>query len=216
VLHKLKVKTLYVKRRALEDGSDTFAALYRLMVYQGIDLRPTLGDFPFFEYEPGLPFDYDLDQAKNQPNRGTVHIIQNYLKEFRLPMLGWNEPFLNMDTWSANVNVKDATLWFLSPRWREKSRVDWKRVFDSVEGKKYFIGFDKDWDAFKKTVGPVQRIVTDDLMDMARLIRDARALYTNQSVALTIAQGLGKPYWLEVKPGKSNTLFYTRNEHVLL
>jgi hypothetical protein len=69
--------------------------------------------------------------------------------------------------------------------------------------------------AFKSKYGFLPYLKTDDMLDVALLVDDAQAVYCNQSSTLALAQSLGKTYYLEPKPQKTNCLLYTQNENIL-
>lgn len=211
-MHALGVKRLYVKKRALENGSDTYTALKALIELQGIECLPTDGEYDFYQYEPGLQFDYDLDQARKQPNRGGNHIMISFMKQFGTFKPTWREPWLKeikSDEWEPFSIIS------LTPRWRNDSKVDWAKVLKSITGDVVFIGFDQDWKSFCDKYGCIAPLGTKDLLEVAQIVNAAKAIYCNQSPVLTIAQSLGKEYWCEFKPYRTNTILGTKNEHTL-
>jgi hypothetical protein len=234
ILHKLGVKRLYVKQVALEDGSDTYTALRDLIQLQGIECLPTDGAYPLHEFEPGLQFDYNLDNSRRQMNRGHNHIIRSFMQEFGVFIPTWREPWLIIDNepsvlpghrtmdndtlgtdWKPTFVSEPYALISVTPRWRDGSRVDWRKIYEAIPPPVYFIGFGTDWMTFTEEYGSLPWIATPTLLDAARVIRDASTVYLNQSSLLTIVQGLGKNYWLEHKPFRTNTLLGTKNERLL-
>lgn len=221
VLHQLGVKQLYVKQVALEDGGDTYTALRDLIELQGIQCLPTLGGMPFGVYEHALEFDYDMDAARQQPARGSNHIIRSFMAQFNAFRADWREPWLKIDHRSSLCAFKDYSVIAVTGRWRDNSKVDWGKIFPTISHLTVFLGFPNDYDAFwepikKKCPYMPVFIPTPTLLDAARIIRDAKAVYCNQNSLLTIAQGLGKEYWLEQKPRRTNVLLGTKNEHILI
>lgn len=216
VMRKLGVRKIYVKRNFYANfNGDLYHSIAPLLRAEGFDVLPTSGDFPIGRFEPGLQFDYNLDEFRQEPFRGKNHIIRSYLNHFRLSDHEWNKPWL---TFQADYRTprEDYSLVHVTPRWRDNSKVDWTKVLHDRVGRLYFIGFKEEWREFNISFHAAPMMIdTSDLLEMATLIRDCQALYCNQSVALTIAQGLGKKYFLEVKPGKTNTLMHTTNEIIL-
>jgi hypothetical protein len=96
-----------------------------------------------------------------------------------------------------------------------KSRVDWKKVLASIEEPVFFIGGIDEYNFFINNFGKLPFISTGNLLELALLIRDAKAVYCNQSCVLALSQALGKEYYLDVKPYKTNCLLKTPNEHLL-
>lgn len=214
---KMGVETVYVKRSNYPPGlGDMFTSLKRLVESQGYRCLPTSGDYPHFKYEPGLSYDYDLDIAKNLPDRGMNHIIVSYCKQFKLPFRHpeWTTPWLIAP--ETNGNEQPYSVFFVTNRWREWSTLRWKDVYARTPGRKIFCGFPEDHNNFCIHVNDdVEFYPTIDLYDLMLVINGSRALYCNQSSALTIAQGLGKKYYLEVKPRRTNTLMFTPIENIL-
>lgn len=224
VLKKLGVTRLYVKvSYYFPPYGNLYLACRRLLELQGIEALPTSGDYPVYQYEPGLKFDYDLDAARRQPMRGYNHIIRSYLNEFKLSHDGWNEPWLKVEGRSL---TETYVLIHYTSRWRKYNAVDWQWIvrdldLESDQGrfkKIIFVGFKDEYDAFMQEINNCVEIeyqVTEDLLDLACLVRDAHKVYCNQSVVLTLAQGLGKKYFFERNAMKSNCMLRTQNEHIL-
>lgn len=217
VARKLKVDTLYVKENYYEVGlGSMYTVLKPLLESQGITCLPTSGAFPFDVFEPGLKYDVNFDSWRIRPGRSTVHIIKNMMLHYRCYSSNFSNPWLfNIQPIYAHSN-----LIFLTPRWRQGSTVNWNKVLDSfnlTNMNTHFIGHPSDYELFKDIVGKrgIVHFTTEDLLEMAQVIQGCERLFCNQGVALTIAQGLGKNYWLERKPNKTNTLLFTSNEHLL-
>lgn len=212
VLRKLDIGRLFIKENFYPDGSSMYSVMHKLLLSQGIDSHPIPGGTDVSVFPPGLQFDVNLDAWRSQPGRNRIHIIRNMMLHYRCFERNWNKPFLH------NIKTSDQgyDLIFLSPRWRENSPINWnevRRVYGLHNA--LFIGLEADWKDFYMNYGGIKFAPTKDIYEMALLIANCHRLFTNQSVALTIAQGLGKDYWLEVKPTKTNTLFFTPNEHIL-
>lgn len=212
ILRKLNVDTLYIKKNFYHPPYGCmFCALYPLLETQGITCKPCTGGTPFSVYDDYVNFDYDIDRFREQGNRDTMHIIRNMMLKFRCYDRDWNKPFLR----NIPISNDGYNLFFLSQRWRENSKVDWKKIYAAQTKPSLFIGFPEDHKIFCERYGKIEYQFTSDLLQMAIMIAHCDALYTNQSVALTLAQGLGKEYYLELKPLKTNTRFFTKNEHIL-
>lgn len=216
IMRKLEIKLLYVKENFYpKPYGSMYTAVKSLLASQGIECLPIEGGTPFNVFPDDCKPDYNLDAWRVRPGRDSVHIIQNMMFHFRCYDANWNAPFLRG---FDNFVEHPFNLVFLTDRWRENSKVDWKAVRSRLQNEGnpfYFIGLPEDHDNFVKNYGEITRMPTQDLLLMAKLIAQCKALYCNQGVALTIAQGLGKKYFLEVKPTKTNTLFRTKNENIL-
>ena len=213
IMPLLNITKLYIKENYYPDGSSMYSVLKRLVEMQGIECLPTSGAYPAFEYEPGLQFDSDLDQARKQPQRGINHIIISYLNHYRLSVQGWRIPWIKIE--GERVMQGKYSLIHLTPRWRDNSKVDWQQVYSRIEGKVFFIGLQQEHEDFENRYGEIEWLQTADMLDMAILIRDCEALYCNQSCSVALAQGMGTNYYLERKPGKTNVLIGGKNEHLL-
>lgn len=219
IMHKLNVTKVYVKEAYYYPPyGNLHSAIKSLLAQQGIEALPTSGAYPPFQYEPTIKYDFDLDASRRQPMRGRNHIIVSYLNEFRLSHDGWKEPWLKVQG-APLVSGYDYTVIHRTSRWRRYSPVKWADVINSLTGPLIFVGFENEYQEFIQEIGFLPEhmayLPTDDILQMAIVIRDSKALYSNQSVSVTLAQGLGKDYWLETNGPKTNCLMYTPNEHVL-
>jgi hypothetical protein len=213
-MKKLGVTHLYVKETCFYRKKISLLDKIKPLLEQcGFIVLPTSGEYPPHEYEPNLKFDYDLDAARLEPRRDKNHIIVSYLNCFGLDRRNWNRPFLTVK--GDNDIKKPYSLINLTPRWREKSKVDWVDVYRQIEGDVYFIGLREEWEEFEEKYGLLPCIPTKDMLELAILIRDCDTLYCNQSVALALAQGMGKKYYCEFRPSKTNCRMNTQNEGVL-
>ena len=212
VMRKLGVNKIFIKQNFYpEPYGDMCSSMSRLLSTQYIEAIPTLGGLPFFEYESGLKFDYDLDRFRYHGTRGRMHIIKSMSLACRVGFQDWNRPFIqNIPVSCGGYNVVHLT-----ERWREGSVVRWENVLQRIPKPVYFAGLPQDYKIFCERYGKIEWEQTIDILDLALLIADADALYCNQGVALTLAQGLGKQYYCDFKPTKTNTRFYTSNEHCL-
>lgn len=210
VMRKLGVTTYYIKKNFYHPPhSNLYETMKRFMESQEFECLPTSGTYYTGVFDPELKYDINVDRFREQRSRGKNHIITSMSKQFNADHPGYS-PWLNIPG-----EKQDYTLINLTPRWRELSTVNWDKVLQSIDGRKYFIGFQYEWVEFCQRYGNIEWWPTEDVYDMACLIKGAKALYCNQSVALTIAQGLGVDYYLERKPGKTNTLIKTKQEHLL-
>jgi len=231
VFRKLGVDLVYVKENLYHEGEGSmYTTLKPLLESQGFECRPTLAAIDgkplgFNQFDPSLSFHYNFDEWRVRPGRDRVHIIRNMMLHYRCYSDGWNRPFLHgFDEWKVLSEITHRStrykpnLLFLTARWRDNSPIKWVNVMEKHSldwTNTYFIGHANDFINGMNEGIDLNPLWTKDLLDMATAIAYSRRLFCNQGVALTIAQGLGKPYWLEVKPGKTNTLFYTPNEHIL-
>lgn len=169
-------------------------------------------DWNYFRW-PGLTPDYDLDYARLQRQRGMIHIVKRYFDQFGI-VKDHTRPFLAID--DEEIRHERFALIHLTPRWNGL-QYDWARIYNEAKerhGKVYFTGFVSEHLDFTIRYGEIEHLQTENLLELARLIRDAEAIYCNQNVALTIAQGLGKQYYLARNGMKTNCCLYTSNEYL--
>lgn len=210
IMRELGVKLVYVKESWYHHPYHSlYSCIKTLLNHEGFDVLPTNGELRVGKFERGLKYDYNLDSFRRQDNRGKVHIQTNLRKQFNLKQQPFR-PWLNISTAEKGYNLIQLT-----ERWRNASTVDWKVLFQNIPKPVYFIGFQYEWLDFQLNYGDLEWMETNDILDMAHLIANCDNLYCNQSVGLTLAQGLGKRYFLELKPGKTNTRMYLSNENIL-
>ena len=178
-----------------------YAPVYDLVASQGFTLLPEPVD--------GM---LDVGDFRKIRNRSHVHIIRCIARAHKVKLANWSAPFLFGIP--AALDAPDNIIQ-LTPRWRDASRVNWKAVLYGLTGSVGFVGLQHEWVDFCTRYGSIPWINTRDIYEMATYIQGAQKFYGNQSVGLTLAQGLGKTYYLEKKPHKSNTLFLTPNENLL-
>lgn len=212
VMRQLNITKIFIKRSYYyEPYGDLYRASCRLLQQAGFEVLPTSGDYHPMEFEPGLKFDYNMDKFRLQPRRGTNHIITSYNNQFKTTATF--DPWLTIT--GSNTVEPEYSLIHLTPRWRTGSLVNWRKVLASITGKVYFIGFQNEWVEFCSRYGNIEWLPCADILEMAIFIRDCKALYCNQSVALTLAQGMDKVRYLESKPHRTNTHIKSLNEYYL-
>lgn len=209
IMRELQISTVYVKEDYyFPPYGSLYTAIKSFLQHEGFNVLPTKGGLPAMTYEDGLKFDYDMDSFRLMPMRGRVYIPTNMRRYFKLPEQQY-KPWLNFDTSEGDYNVILVT-----DRWNG-SKINWKKILNEVEGKKLFVGFQHEWLNFCVKHCDVTWHPVDDILDMAKVAAGAKAVYCNQGVLLTLAQGMGKKYFLERNPGKTNCLTYAENENLL-
>lgn len=211
VMRRLGVTIYYIKRNFyLPPHSNLYETIAPLLRSQGFTCLPTSGEYPWQEFDPTLQYDYNIDNFRFMPLRNRIHIMRNMAMCFKVSARGIQQPWLNISAIAAPDN-----LIHLTSRWRENSKVNWMDILGKITGSLGFIGFKQEHKEFTQQYGKIKHFPTENLLEMAQLIAGCKRVYCNQSVALTIAQGLGKEYHLERKPTKTNTLLFTQNEYLL-
>jgi len=102
-------------------------------------------------------------------------------------------------------------------RYRDEKAGDatWQKMYhDGKMGETgIFLGNQREYEDFRDVIGPIQWYEVKDLLEMATVINGCDLFVGNQSVAYSLAMGLGKPTVLEtikIKPLQNNECFFPR------
>jgi hypothetical protein len=205
---------LYLPESTNDNCKGLFSAMRPLLIQQPclIDVYEYPSGLNYHEKSPAYRIDHDLDDARYQPQRGLIHVVKRYLDQFNIDLPNWKSPWLTVE--GDSIQQIPYSLINVTPRFRERSMVNWTEVLQSIKGEVFFVGTEDEHEVFCKH-GEITMLFVDNILDLALLVRDAQRIYCNQSLVLALAQSLGKEYWLEAKPGKRNCLLETSNEHIL-
>lgn len=211
---------LYLPEKTPDACNNLHSSLKDLLLQQDYikDVREYPSGYPYLKLAPGIKIDYDLDKARNQPKKGLIHIVKRYMDEFGIVNPNWKEPWLQIDA----VRSRDYSVINYTGRHIKNdqtgavSKVDWERVVDSIKEPIVFVGLEHEYEWFCENVAIIPHLKTENILQVAEVIAGAKAVYCNQSMCLALAQAIGKTYYLDVKPGKSNCLLYTEKENLLL
>lgn len=200
---------LYLPRKAPE-VEDLYGDMWTLLKAQ-----PYIEDvleYPDCDQYGTMPLqvDVDLDRHRTHRQRGKVNMVQRYFDVFGIKHQVPRKWLYMPDDYRTG-----SILFSLTPRFRERSRVDWKKVYRGVQGLKFFVGTEDEHAYFERSIAPIQRLVCHDVAGLAININMSAALYCNQSLPLALAIALGKPYYCDFKYGRTNCRFYTNNENSL-
>lgn len=213
VVKKLGIDVLFIPERTGEVEhlySNVKSLLLEQPYLQGV--AEYASDLPYMETSPDFPpIDYDLDLHRTHMAKGSRNMVQRYADVFNVEVDTSPWLVLNNDVNPSGYNLVNVTP-------RHRGGVDWNRVLAELNTRDLpvlFIGTQSEHEVFVSNIGPIPYLFTKDLYTFASAINSCEALYCNQSAALSIAQALGKEYYLELKPGKTNCLFRTPNEHLL-
>lgn len=212
---------LYLPENTPDDCHDLYSGLKDLLMLQPYikEVREYPSGLPYMELAPGMHIDYDLDLARLQPKKGVIHIVKRYLDHFGVTLPNWKDPWLVVDDVPAPVSGEYVVINYTgrhiyNEQMKMKSKVDWKKVVESIKEKVFFVGTIEEHRRFE-AFAVVDHLPTNNMLEVARIVRDAKAVYCNQSSVLSLCQGLSKTYYLAHKPNKTNCLLYTPNEHIL-
>jgi hypothetical protein len=219
---------LYIPENTPDACTGMYSSVKDLLLMQPYihEVREYPSGLGYGEKAPGIHIDYDLDDARLQPLKGKIHIVKRYMDAFGVNYPGWKEPWLHLERWPLQGRYRNLPKEYVLINYTGRhikndnlniiSRVDWARVVRSIDLPVYFIGLKCEHETFEQLFCEIPYLHTNDMYDVALLVRDAQAIYCNQSSILALSQSLGKTYYLEVKPQKTNCLLYTQNENILL
>lgn len=159
--------------------------------------------------------DVDLDKFRGVLFRG---FEGNYVQAMCLThglefkMEDYDKTWLNCASNKVAPVVVNRTL-----RYRDEQRGDavWQKMYhDGKMGETgIFLGNQREYEDFRDVIGPIQHYEVNDLLEMAAVINGCDLFVGNQSVAYSLAMGLGKPTVLEtikIKPLQNNECFFPR------
>jgi hypothetical protein len=218
---------LYLPEQTPDGCNGLYSSLKDLLLQQPYikEVREYPSGLPYMELAPEIHIDYDLDRARMQPLKGVIHIVKRYMDAFGVNYPNWKEPWLQVEqkpyewtTWNIPdeyVIINYTGRHIINDQLKIKSSVNWKEVVKSIKKPAFFVGHKDEYRNFVNHFAGIPFLQTDNILQVALLIKGAHSIYCNQSSVLSIAQGLGKQYYLDVKPYKTNCLMYTSNEHLL-
>ena len=169
---------------------------------------------PGYDYSPGMwrgiKMDYDLDRSRGQNKRRYIFHVQRYFDAFGITEDWRNHiPWLTIDNKGyrfildenapAGIREEKYAIFHITDRWHG-FLPDWTKIYRQELCKYdhiYFTGYRHDYEKFESRYSTMMDYLpTDTLLDLARVVRDSQAVYTNQNCCLVICQALGKRYYL--------------------
>lgn len=156
-----------------------------------------------------------IERKAFKENSGGKHLAQCHLEalgvEFDL-----TKPWLFSDVASRVIvpfsnspriwgRVEPYIIVSRSTRYHDKEKIDWKLLKQYANT--IFIGYDKEYRAFEKVAefSPL-RLICEDALIMAEVIKGSALFIGNQSLAFAIAEALKHPRVLEVYHKNSNCI----------
>lgn len=207
---------LYLPESTPDNCPHLYSSLKDLLAVQPFirEVREYPSGLPYQVLAPGIHIDYDLDLARNQPAKGVIHIVKRYLDAFGINLPNWKQPWLAIDHVPAPITGDYSILsytgrYLVNERMPSKS-FDWKGLVSGITGVKVFVGTYEEYAYFCSHFcnSSLDFIPTTDVLELARVVRDASAVYCNQSAILALAQSMGKTYYLFPKPFKQNCILH--------
>lgn len=208
---------LYIKRyNHYNNTCDNFEAIKDFLLLQPYinKVMPYSGDYPVLEWGSDIYLNYDLDKFRVSLDLFQNHIIKcTYAGiNYEIPQ-HWNTPWVEIESLNQDYIVINRT-----HRYRKDNNPWYKLLEDNKSIKKYFIGLQDEFIDFQNIFNDNSVVYkkTNNLLEVFNLIKNSSVVWCNQSVCLTLAQSIGKKYYLEVAPNHDNTVrLFTQNENIM-
>lgn len=154
---------------------------------------------------PSTEITHNLDRFRKLFVGHPGNYIDIYAASFNI-----NDPAarLNLQTtpWLSTTNIKTITgrdiVINRTPRWLPPDTSNQWQTWaqEGYPDRSLFIGLPEEYELFKDTIGwNIPYYPCKDMLDMAEIINGANLFIGNQSVALSMAIGLGKRYCVELR-----------------
>lgn len=181
-------------------------------------IRPLLLAQPYVAdvqvWQPGQPVDHNLDRFRrlvSQDNR--LNLATAHLREFGLDEAQFNVPWLTVA--DGPVRLHKPVVINRTVRYHAKYHW-WAKHIHQIAPQAVFVGHEKEHDIFQYTFDhPVDFHRPADALEIARILLGATFLVANQSFVLSIAHGLGTPYYQEAYDAAQTCLFPRDNGRYL-
>lgn len=175
------------------------------MTRQKMDLiRPILVCQPYIEdvvyWSPEEARDHPLNGFRDFCHGRTI--ADMHLLALGLSATERDRAWLSVQPLTSGPDV----LFHRSARYRNP-QFPWKRIWERYHARAAFVGHADEYGAFCHEVGPVPRIETSNLLELAQYIAGCRLFIGNQSAPYAIAEGFKKWAILEVSPEYPNCCF---------
>jgi len=163
---------------------------------------------------------YDMTHFWRQPDLGKVLLPINMARSLHIPNFVLEYPFLTISNTVRRIDNPYVIIG-RTPRYRDP-HFNWIPIInDIVENTSYeiyFNGYQEEYDDFVNQHGfreHISRLECNNFLDIAEYVCGAEAIYCNQTSLVTVAQGLGKKYFLEKAPGHLNCIWNIPAETVM-
>lgn len=147
---------------------------------------------------------HNLDRFRDLFKTHPGNYVDIYAETFRIPKYQWaelrNTPWLTVDN-PRPIEGRPVVI-NRTQRWQSTSaRQSWDQIkAQGAEQEAIFIGLESEYLDFKQEMGwDLPYHSTETLLDMAEVIAGADQFIGNQSVALSLAIGLGREFAVETR-----------------
>lgn len=154
----------------------------------------------------GIKIDYDMDRFREEGyDIVDVPLIRSYFKPFGLDETNWNDYFLVGRIEPPIMKpsyIEDDVYNLMNLTERTRTGFDWKDYLTNYSGPPiYFIGLPHEYE-YVKSIDLLNKVKghlpTKDISDVFDCMCFCESLIGNQSVPVTLSQGLGTPNYLEI------------------
>ena len=163
---------------------------------------------------------YDMSCLWRQPDLGNIILPINFSRALGINNFELKYPYLTMNNVVRRITAPYVIIG-RTPRYRDP-QLDWSKVIKHIlattDYEIYFNGLQYEYDDFISTYGYgdiISRLECKNFRDIAEYVCGAEAVYCNQTSLLTVAQGLGKPYFLEKEPTHMNCVWNIPEETII-
>lgn len=121
-------------------------------------------------------------------NLAAVHATHAKMMGFINEVPKFDQPWLVVDLDDEHGKI----IINRSPRYRN-DKFPWKKIVAHYGSRLAFMGLDEEYEDFRNQFGEIKRIKVANMLEMAKIIAGSPLFIGNQSVAMTIAEGLKHP-----------------------
>lgn len=170
---------------------DTFNSLYRLL--SSLPYIDNVIKWHSLQWRDSSRIAYNLDSLRKQPNLRKVKYWENYFRCFNEPVKDYEYTFRPW-IYLPDDDVKFDTCFHVTPSYDfyDYNFNDYLQGIRTMGFPIQVLGFYDDiWKVFDKQIADEFDNNHYDLLDFTEIISQSKDFFCNQSVGLTIAQGLG-------------------------
>ena len=142
------------------------------------------------KYHEGESIDWPIDIEKTHCRSAEEQVFVPYghlmLKNHDFTLSTFNEPWLDVQAADHDFDIIiNRTARYITSHYHMQELLS---VFQGQRAA--FVGLSEEWEVFSKTVGQLHFLKTDNLLELAQVIKGAKLFIGNQSCPLAIAEGL--------------------------
>lgn len=163
---------------------------------------------------------YDMNRFWRQPDLGKIILPINFANLFNIRDFVLEYPYLIISNTARRIEHPYVIIG-RTPRYRDPN-FNWSNIIEDILNTTgyeiYFNGHQHEYDDFINMYGygdVIKRLECKNFLDVAEYVCGAEAIYCNQTSLLTVAQGLGKKYFLEKAPGHFNCIWNIPEETIM-